>query len=196
MILHRTFIAVDLDAGVRAGIVRLQEELRSAGARLRWVRPDNLHFTLRFLGELPPAQVARAVVATREAVAAVAPFALTVGGLGAFPSFERPQVVWIGTTVGGEALTALARAVHEALRRARFPADDRPFRPHVTLGRARDDRQWGELVRALHRYRDVVVGDQRVRAVTVMESRLLPEGPVYTVREEVPLCHGLNPKKA
>ncbi|MDQ7857370.1 MAG: RNA 2',3'-cyclic phosphodiesterase [Armatimonadota bacterium] len=192
MTLHRTFVAVELGERMRAGIARLQEELRAAGARLRWVRPDHLHFTLRFLGELPPAQVARAVVATRDAVATIAPFALTLGGLGAFPSLERPQVVWVGTIAGADALVALARAVNEALARAKFPADGRPFRPHVTLGRARDDRQWGELVRALHRYRDVILGDDQVIAVTVMESRLLPDGPVYTVREQVPLSHGLN----
>jgi 2'-5' RNA ligase len=189
---HRTFIAVDLCEAVRAGAAALQDGLRTAGARLRWVHPNNLHFTLRFLGELPPAQVARAVVATRAAAGSVAPFSLTIGGLGAFPSFERPQVVWVGVTAGADALEALARALDAALAHERFPAEDRPFRPHLTLGRARDDRRWGDVVRALQRYRDVVLGEERVEAVTVMESRLTPEGPVYSVREQVTLSHGLN----
>jgi 2'-5' RNA ligase len=191
--IHRTFIAVELCEAVRRGAASLQDGLRAAGARLRWVHPDNLHFTLRFLGELPPAQVARAVVATRAAVGTLAPFSLTIGGLGAFPSLERPQVVWVGVTAGAEGLEALALALNAALARERFPAEDRPFRPHLTLGRARDERRWGDLVRALHRYRDAVLGEERVEAVTVMESRLTPDGPVYSVWEQVSLAHGLNP---
>ncbi len=97
MTLHRTFISVELSPENRQLVADLQERLRAAGARLRWVKPHNLHFTLRFLGDLPAAQVARAVVATREAVKTAAPFTVTIGGLGAFPTFERPQVVWEGS---------------------------------------------------------------------------------------------------
>jgi 2'-5' RNA ligase len=192
MTLHRAFISVELSDEIRRRTAALQGDLRASGARLRWVKPDNLHFTLRFLGEIPAAQVARAVVATREAVRAVVPFVVTIGGLGAFPSFERPQVVWIGAVAGADALEALADRVNDALARERFPGDRRRFRPHLTVGRARDERQWGDLVRALHRFRDVEIGPQRVDVVTVMESRLTPEGPVYTVREQVRLGHALN----
>jgi 2'-5' RNA ligase len=190
--LFRTFISIELSDGARQRAAELQEELRAAGARLRWVRPHNLHFTLRFLGEIPAAQVARAVVATREAVRLSVPFSIVVAGLGAFPSLDRPQVIWVGTPEGSEALEGLAQSVNQALARERFPSDPRRFRPHLTLGRVRDDRQWGDLVRGLHRFRDAVIGRERVEVVTVMESRLTPEGPVYTPREQVRLGHGLN----
>jgi 2'-5' RNA ligase len=194
--LYRTFISIELGDETRQRAAELQEELRAAGARLRWVRPHNLHFTLRFLGEIPAAQVARAIVATRDAVRLAVPFDITVAGLGAFPSLERPQVIWVGTPEGSQALEGLAQGVNQALARERFPSDPRKFRPHLTLGRVRDDRRWGELVRGLHRFQDVVIGQERVEAVTVMESRLTVEGPVYTPREQVRLGHGLNPTGA
>jgi 2'-5' RNA ligase len=190
--LYRTFIAVDLPDTLRERTAQLQEQMKAGGARLRWVRPHNLHFTLRFLGEIPAAQVARAVVATREAVRNVPPFVVTIAGLGAFPSFARPEVVWLGTTEGAEALEGLTRSLNAALARERFATDPRQFRPHLTLGRIRDNRQWGDLVRSLERFRSTVIGETPVERVTVMESRLTPDGPVYSVREQVCLAHGLN----
>lgn len=192
MTLHRAFISVELGDETRQRVADLQDQMRAAGARLRWVRPRNLHFTLRFLGEVQTAQLARAVVAAREAARTVRPFVVTIAGLGAFPSFERPQVVWIGSSEGAEALEALAARVEESLVRARFPISSRRFRPHLTLGRSKDERKWGDLVRTLHRFRDAVVGEERIEAITVMESHLTPDGPIYTPRGQVPLGHGLN----
>ncbi len=177
---------------MRRALVECQERMRQAGARLRWVRPEHLHVTLRFLGELTLAQVARATVAAREAAAAVVPFEIALGGLGVFPSPKRPQVVWIGTEEGGEALEHLAGAVRAALVRHGFPDDPRPFRPHVTLARLKDQRHWGDVVRAIEQHREVRIGRQRVAQILVMESQLTPEGPIYTVREEVPLGQKLN----
>lgn len=192
MTLHRTFISVELSEENRRQTADLQDQMRAGGARLRWVRPPNLHFTLRFLGEIPAAQVARAVIATKEALRTSPPFSVRIAGLGAFPSFERPQVIWVGTGEGAEALERLAGDLNSALARERFPPDPRRFRPHLTLGRTRDDRQWGDLVRVLQRFRDVPIGTQPVAVVTVMESRLSANGPVYAVREQVLLGHGLN----
>lgn len=196
MTLYRTFIAVELSDECRRLVAGVQDRLRTAGAVLRWVRPENLHYTLSFLGEIPAAQVARAVVATRSAVGRIPPFQVSIGGLGAFPSLERPQVVWVGCTEGSEVLGRLAGEVKAALGRERLPADPKPFRPHLTLGRAKDSRQWGDLVRAVRAHRDSAVGQEWVRTVTVMESRLTPEGPIYTPREKVLLGHGLNSIRA
>ena len=192
MILHRTFIAVELDPQIVQAAAQLQERMRASGAQLRWVKPHNLHFTLRFLGEIPAAQVARASLAVREAAGTLGPFTVEIGGLGAFPNFERPQVVWVDSRDGADTLERLAAVLDASLARQGFPEDRRRFRPHLTLGRARDDRRWGDLVRALQQHRDADLGRQEVRHVTVMESRLTPDGPIYTVREQVPLAQGLK----
>lgn len=192
MTLYRTFIAIELSDESRRLVAEVQERLRAAGATLRWIKPENLHYTLSFLGEIPAAQVARAVVATRSAVSHIKPFPVLIGGLGAFPSLERPQVIWLGCTEGAEALGHLAREVKSALDQERLPQDPKPFRPHLTLGRVKDNRKWGDVVRAVRAHRDAAIGREWVRAVTVMESRLTPDGPVYTPREKVLLDQGLN----
>jgi len=184
---HRIFIAVELDPALQQAVVDTQRRLETAGAKVRWIKPGNLHFTLAFLGEIPAAQVALAKVATREAVDGVAPFAISLQGLGAFPSLQRPQVVWIGVGEGAANLQALAERLRAVLLQHRFPPADHPFKPHLTLARIRDARQWGDIVRALTQYRDVFVGAQQVRTVAVVESHLTPRGPVYARVEEVTL---------
>lgn len=184
---HRIFIAVELDPALHQAVIDLQHRLQTAGARIRWNKPGQLHFTLRFLGEITPAQLALAKIATREAVEDAEPFTITLHGLGAFPSFHRPQVVWVGVEEGAAELQALAATLEEHLTHHRFPAEERPFKPHLTLARIRDERQWGDVVRALTQYRDVGIGSQRVEGVSVMESQLTRQGPIHTRVEEVSL---------
>lgn len=185
--LHRIFIAVELDPALHQAVIDTQQRLESAGAKVRWIKSHGLHFTLRFLGEISMAQVARVRLATREAASGVQPFSITLRSLGAFPSLQRPQVVWIGVDEGREPLEAVAERLDGVLAHHRFPRERRKFRPHLTLARVRDSRQWGDLVRALAQFKDVEVGSQRVEALTVMESQLMPQGPLYTRVEEVSL---------
>ncbi|HEV8354884.1 MAG TPA: RNA 2',3'-cyclic phosphodiesterase [bacterium] len=185
--LHRTFIAVDLNATLRAAVVTLERDLEAAGARLKWIKPANLHFTLKFLGEVSTAQVARARIAARETAAAAQPFRIHLASLGAFPTLQKPEVVWVGVGEGKDDLEALAAGLEQQLARQRFPLDRRRFRPHLTLARIRDVRTWGDIVRALERLRDVSVGGQVIDTLTVYESRLSPKGSSYTALEEVPL---------
>lgn len=187
--LHRIFIAVPLDETLRDAIRDLQQHLEGAGAMARWIKPEHLHFTLRFLGEISLAQVARVKVAAREAAGRIDPFAVTLHGLGAFPSLHRPQVVWAGVEEGKVPLQALAGHLQEALARQRFPAEPRPFRPHLTLARVKSTRNWGELVQALGAFKDEGIGTQQVETLIVFESHLTPKGPRYTPLEEVRLAH-------
>ena len=186
--LHRIFVAVPLDENLRDAILDLQRHLEGAGAVARWTRREQLHFTLRFLGEISLAQVARVKVAAREAAGRIGPFTVTLQGLGAFPSLHRPQVVWAGVEEGKEPLQALAGRLQEALARQRFPDEPRPFRPHLTLARVKSTRNWGELVRALSAFKDEGIGTQQIDTLVVFESHLTPKGPQYTPLEEVRLA--------
>ncbi len=189
---HRIFIAVELDPDLRGHIVDLEDDLQRAGARLRWIPAENLHFTVRFLGEITPAQLAQVRLATREAAAAVAPFRLSLHDVGAFPSPTRPQVLWVGVQEGSQELAALSSHLDVALERHRFPPEDRPYVAHLTLARVRDRRLWGDLVRAVDGFREVSVGAQDVRSLAIMESHLNPRGARYTRVEEVPLGQALK----
>lgn len=184
---HRIFIAVPLDPSLYQPIVELEKQIEDAGAHLRWILPGHLHFTLRFLGEITADQVERVQRATREGAVAFQPFRIVLQGIGAFPSLRRAEVVWVGVEEGRETMTALARGVEAALAAGGFPAERRPFAPHLTLARVRERRPSAHLLRALEGSRQVVVGDQQVDHVVVMESRLHPKGARYTPVEEVRL---------
>lgn len=184
---HRIFVAVELDPALHRAVVEAQRRLEAAGAKVRWIKPDHLHFTLRFLGEITPVQLALVKVATREAAQGIAPFGVILKRLGGFPSLHRPQVIWIGVEEGAPDLVAMANRLNERLVHHRFPPEDRKFRPHLTLARIRDARQWGDIVRALTQSQDIAVGSQQVQAMAVMESRLTRDGPIYTRVEEVSL---------
>ncbi len=189
---HRIFIAVHLDDVLRREIARLEERLREAGAPLRWISPANLHFTVRFLGEITPAQLAQVRLAAREVALSAVPFRLALQGVGAFPSLARPQVIWIGVREGGDQLAAVSARLDEALAIHRFPREQRPYVAHLTITRLKHQRRWGEIVRALSGFKDAPVGAQEVDSIAIMESHLQPEGARYTVLEEVPLGGTLN----
>jgi 2'-5' RNA ligase len=184
---HRIFVAVELDAPLRQAITDLERRLEDAGARLRWVKPENLHFTLRFLGHISDAQLNRVKTAARAAAQGVAAFRIALAGLGAFPNARRPQVVWVGIGKGGDNLRDLAERLDDTLARQRFPKEPRGFQPHLTLARVKEPRLWGDIGPVLGQFERVEVGEQEVRSLLVMESLLRPQGAIYTQVEEVPL---------
>lgn len=184
---HRIFVAVALDPPLRDAIADLERRLEDAGVRLRWVKPENLHFTLRFLGHISDAQLTRVKVATREAAQGVRSFSISLAGVGAFPNPRRPRVVWIGVSAGAESLQDLAARLDDTLARERFPKEPRSFQPHLTLARVTEPRSASHLEPTLGRFEGVEVGRQAIRSLLVMESLLRPQGAVYTQVEEVPL---------
>ena len=120
---------------VRAGLAAVSAELRGQTRGLAWVRADNLHLTLRFLGEVEPAMLEPVREAwSRPPTAAVPPFTVRLGGLGGFPSGRAPRVVWASVTAGGEELGTLYAALEAALVARGLPGESRAFHPHVTLG--------------------------------------------------------------
>jgi 2'-5' RNA ligase len=149
------------------------------------VRGENLHLTLRFLGNLEPAALEKVREAVAVAGTAVAPFTVEVGGLGGFPSGRRPRVVWAGVIAGGERLRALHAALEAALVARGIAGEGQAFHPHVTLARARDPRGAGGLESALGaRLR---FGEVRVAAIHLMRSELDPRGARYSVLAEATL---------
>ncbi len=175
---RRLFLAIDLDEGARTRLGALAANLRmrldrEGGPRVTWVAPDRMHVTLHFLGQVEESR-AESIVAAMAPPIAVPAFTLTIDRLGAFPARGRPRVVW----AGGPAAPAIGE-VHR-LMGARLAAcgcvlDERPFSPHVTLGRVREPR--GSLPALPRIDPPIHVGIARV---TLYESQLSSEGPRYT----------------
>lgn len=183
----RVFIAVPLDPELRDAAAGLRRWLNSTADQLRWLPPGNLHLTLKFLGEIAEERLTKVAEAVREVARRSRRFTITLTGAGAFPSARRPQVVWVGVTEGSDPLVALARDLDAALHRVKFPRERRPFRPHLTVARARHGGRLPDLVGPLESLGDLVVGRQVVDTLVVMESQLHPSGAIYRSIEEVGL---------
>lgn len=184
--LMRIFVAVFPAAEAQEAAAAVIERLRQPGDGVSWVERDNLHYTVRFMGDLGASGLARATEAAREGASGHACFAAALGAAGAFPNPRRARVLWLGLGEGSEALAALARSVEQALRQKGFDRADHPFKPHLTIGRVRDrDQDWAERL-------DGVAAAPPARfdvnRVVVVQSTLSPKGSIYQVRAEAPLA--------
>lgn len=181
----RAFVAVLLPDDVRARLAAAAAELHARAPGLAWVRADNLHVTLRFLGEVEPVTLERVREAVGVAATSVAPFTVALGGLGGFPPGRAPRVVWAGVLAGGEGLGALHDALESTLVARGIPGESRAFHPHVTLARVRDPRRATRLAGTLGG--GPPFGEVRVAALHLMRSELGPQGSRYSVLVEAPL---------
>jgi len=181
----RTFIAIELDEELKGNLRRLQGRLgeQIAPRSVRWVRPEGIHLTLKFLGDTPEDKVPAIQSALAQAVASITPFTFTVGGLGCFPNTRRPRVVWVGLSEPTGALAALRNAVEARVAPIGFPTEKRPFRPHLTLGRVQRNasesevREIGEVVTIAA---IGTIDEMAVSTVFHIRSDLRPTGAVYT----------------
>lgn len=155
---------------------------------MAWVAPENFHITLKFLGGIDEARVQGVIDALHRAVAGHPPFAIDVGGLGAFPSLTRARVLWAGLLAGGDPLARLAGAVDAALGGLGFAREERAFSPHITLGRVREPRRALALAEALAASGARPFGRVTIDAAALMRSDLSPRGARYTALASVPLA--------
>lgn len=184
----RLFLAIDLPGGLREQLAGLQAELRSTCAGWRWVRPEGIHLTLRFLGEVEAARDAACRDAWREAVRPLPCLRFELGGIGRFPPAGPPRVLWIGISEQGpgELLPALAQRLEQAARECGFPAERRRFSPHLTLARAarRGRPEWPGPLEGR------VTGEVAVDRVILFRSELHPSGARYTALDSFDLQGG------
>ncbi|MBI3011823.1 MAG: RNA 2',3'-cyclic phosphodiesterase [Candidatus Omnitrophica bacterium] len=183
----RAFIAIDLPEHVRSSLAKLEDELAQSGADVKWVRPAQLHVTLKFLGEISEGERQAIEALVARVAASEAPFATRLNALGAFPSLTAPRVVWVGLGEGGEAVARIAEAIEREGVAIPLRKEERAFSPHITLGRVRSLRGRQALVAALRDARWDPPPPWRVSSVTLYESVLRPGGPQHTVLAELPL---------
>jgi 2'-5' RNA ligase len=158
---------------------------------VKWVDPENIHFTLKFIGEISGEQLSEVTGILTECCKGVKPFAITLKGVGAFPSASRPQVVWVGAqptdAESGESLTKLVASLEEWLETIGIPREGRPFSPHLTLGRTRGPKGTDRLAKAIAEMGGRVFGEMLAEEVVLMQSTLSPNGPTYAPLQRVAL---------
>lgn len=183
----RLFIALEIPPQVRGKLAAIQEKLRIAEARVKWVKPRLIHLTLKFLGNVPPEKVETLGEALRTIIGPFVPFAMEISDVGTFPPGRRARVVWAGVKKGAEVVCELAEAVEQGLIPFGFPVENRRFRPHLTIGRIKSVKQIGRLLDLLKLNKAKKFGRFQVKSVALIQSVLTPAGPEYTVLKNCPL---------
>lgn len=181
----RTFICLQIPEFARDRLASTQTRLRDSGAQVSWVKPHNIHLTLKFLGSVPAERLREVVRAMQRAAVPAQPIPLELTVLGCFPNRRAPRVVWAGLNRIPEDLRKLQQRVERELVATGFPAESRPFSPHFTIGRVRSGRNVRKLVAAMQAER---LEPMRFEAaeVVVMASRLHASGALYTPVSRIP----------
>jgi 2'-5' RNA ligase len=181
----RLFIAIELPDELSLKLRDIQDRLKKqpVSRAVRWVDPRGIHLTLKFLGDVPVAQRDPLQRVLERAVEVHAPFGLTAQEFGCFPNHKRPRVLWVGITGEIAALQGVRAEIESTVSPLGFPTEDRPFSPHLTLGRVRQEASREEAARAgamLAELPATPLYDWQVNQVSLIRSELKPSGAVYT----------------
>ncbi|MBN1201212.1 MAG: RNA 2',3'-cyclic phosphodiesterase [Anaerolineae bacterium] len=188
----RLFIAIELPPNVLSLLSGIQTQIkeRVPPRTVRWVNPDGIHLTLKFLGDVPAIRQHTLEQALIDVTRSHTAFELAAGGLGCFPNTRRPRVVWVGVQEQTGALHALRDAIEAHFSPLGFPTEQRPFNPHLTLGRVRREATKHNTAELGTLVANIPPGDTqrwRADAVSLIRSQLKPTGAVYTELVRAPL---------
>ncbi|MFO7971910.1 MAG: RNA 2',3'-cyclic phosphodiesterase [Desulfobacterales bacterium] len=176
----RTFIAIELPEKIIYTISKVQEEIKSYGLKIRLVRPENIHLTLKFLGDIKTADTEKVARAVSESATGYPALSLAVKGIGVFPGIKKPRVLWLGISKQLDLLTALQKTLDEKLEAMGFPKEKRPFRGHLTLGRIKsviDPKTLHDVLKEFIQFESEPFFADKI---ILYKSDLKPKGAVYT----------------
>ena len=193
----RAFIAIKLSDELKGHIGEVQAELKRRAFGLDglgWVRPEGIHLTLRFLGDIAEERVEALGAMLGDVAAGMKPFALDARGIGVFPNPRAPRVIWLGLQGTPESMEALRRMqakIEDGVAGLGFSRESREFTAHLTLARVRNRQSGAALSKVLEANRDHAVGSFLAASVGLIRSELRPSGAVYTTLVEVPFGGGV-----
>ena len=183
----RAFIAIKLPENIIASIGKIQEDLRSDGFKVKWVRPENIHLTLKFLGNINRADTEKIGSKISESVKTSAPLSLNAKGIGVFPNIKRPRVIWTGVAEQRNQLAGLQRRLDGHLESIGFAKEKRPFKGHLTIARIKQRIDSNRLMHAMKKYAEFESETFIINEIVLFKSELNPTGAVYTPLMSAPL---------
>jgi RNA 2',3'-cyclic 3'-phosphodiesterase len=184
----RSFLAFELPPEIKDQVRKISEDLKRSKMDVRWVKPDNIHLTIVFLGDVREGDISAIVREIEQVCFGFHPFDVFLNGLGLFPDKKRPRVIWAGYNGDIERMSGLRDVLHERLAPFDIKEEKRTFKPHLTLGRFRNpakaDPQLDEI---LLRYKDFSSPNFQVGELVLFRSELKPQGPEYKKLESWPM---------
>jgi 2'-5' RNA ligase len=175
----RCFISIEIPSEIKSALIELQNDLRIAEADVAWTNPDNVHLTLKFLGEIDKKLISEVEKVCLETIADMRPFKLSINGTGVFPNTRHPRVLWVGLGGEIESLERLQEQLDERLAGIGFDNEEKDFQPHLTVGRIRSNKNLRELLTRSDSY-TLPAFSFVVQEIVLMKSDLLPSGACYT----------------
>ena len=175
----RSFIALDCNSNhILSNIADIQRTIISTNADVKCVEPENIHITLKFLGDISETQVEEVKKIIMET--SFNPFKIGFQGIGVFPKINRPRTIWVGIHQGMQELSEIFKKLEKQLTQIGFQADKRRFNPHLTVCRVRSGRNRAQLIDTLLELRNIQVGELHADHITLKKSVLTPRGPIYS----------------
>ena len=191
----RLFLAIDIPPRAREIITTVQNRFKTLGFKISLVRPGNIHLTLKFLGDTPLEQVANIKKSVSEAVDSISVFKVALDGVGVFPNFKKPRVLWIGLKDPHKHLKVLQENIDSKMMQLGFPREEKKFDPHLTLARIKHAQ--GKIKERFEGLKQEVESVPpidseffQVDSVRLIQSELTPKGSIYTILEKFPLEKG------
>lgn len=185
----RTFIALKLPDHVIKKLAGLQKELKGRDLRVKWSRPENIHLTLKFLGDIHPDDAASVCELVSGSAVSFTPISLCARGVGVFPNIRQARVLWTGISGQTDQLAKLQNAIDSGLTSLGFDADQRRFTGHLTLGRFKGRQNTDTLIDMMKTYGEMTTDEFTADTVYVIKSHLKPSGPIYTDLSGIRLGH-------
>jgi len=183
----RTFIAVELPEDIKRAIISVQDKLKASGADVKWVPAQNIHLTLKFLGEIDQDIFEKISLIMEGTAGGTPPFEADIVSVGAFPKISYPRVIWIGIGLGDDKLQPIVKTLEEKIQELGIPKEERAFASHITIGRVRSNSGKEKLVETLNKLEGCFNGERprfKINKITLFRSYLSPKGPTYEILKE------------
>ena len=174
----RSFLAIDIDNSLKDKIIEVQRSLREAEAQLKFVEPENLHFTLKFFGETNQKILEEISNIIKEKIKPYKPFKLKIEGLGVFPNKNYMRVLWLGVQ-NPEEFSEIQKTLDKEFQKLGF-RKERSYIPHLTIARVKGGKNKARLREKIEELANTKIGEMQVKKLKLKKSELKPEGPEYT----------------
>ncbi|MFA4911737.1 MAG: RNA 2',3'-cyclic phosphodiesterase [Desulfobacteria bacterium] len=179
----RSFLAIELPKEIIGKLSEIQDNLKTSGSQVKWVKPESIHLTLKFFGNIEEKTVDDISQVVKKVTAKIGAFIINVKDIGVFPNMLRPRVIWVGVESSGRTLNILCKETEDSLKKIGFEPEEREFRAHLTLGRVKSLKDKKQLTEQIEKLKGCEVGSFRVENLFLFKSDLRPTGAVYTKLE-------------
>lgn len=186
---QRLFIAVLLEDSVKEEIYKVIEEIKPSSANVEWTAFENLHVTVKFLGDTDPSKIGEIVKSIEDSCSQIAPFDLEISGVGTFQRGGNPSIIWTGITSGAEELALLANNINNNLSYIGFEKDKHLFMAHITIGRIKSANNNAVLKKKVGLLENRFIIKTKINNIALMRSDLKPTGPIYTMLKSIELMN-------